>query len=583
MENKGVQTMNKAVGYLRCSTDKQDQSIPDQRKAIQEYAEKNGLIISEWFADEGRSGTGTEKRDEFNRMIKLIEKGENDFNYILVYDISRWGRFPDDDEAAYWEFHCKRHKVNLIYTHEELMTENKLANSLIKNLKRNSAGEFSRNLSKLTTRGSKTAARQGFWNGGQAPYGYKRVECDDNGDLIGELKPYQKVRASLKVKLAPGDPTEIEVVQKIFDLYVNRGYGLRRIANALNSEKIASPNKGKQISVKNHRGEWVKKQNKGQWNLSTIHFMLMDEVYIVSIVYGKNKKGKFSADENTWQDKDGKKTQHDKNNWVVAKNAHKAIVDKELFKKAQETRKVRKHFCKASDGNPYGSKYLVTGLMFCERCGFKFVGHSNVSGEKKYLYYQDGGFLYKGLEICNGKRIRREMIDDFALERVKHRLNSKLWRKQLKKRLNQRFSSVQPNIINSGNIEDEIVKVEIEINNLLDVIAISGLTHQLRSKLTERQSKLEHLKSMKKTHNPTRNDRDYIEDEIQKYLNKLSNVDELFKEATNDEKKKLLKYFIDRITVNEERDKITFCFYKTPLFGEGICAHYSDRSTCRSV
>jgi DNA invertase Pin-like site-specific DNA recombinase len=281
MENKGVQTMNKAVGYLRCSTDKQDQSIPDQRKAIQEYAEKNGFAVSEWFADEGRSGTGTEKRDEFNRMIESVEKGDKDFNYILVYDISRWGRFPDDDEAAYWEFHCKRHKVNIIYTHEELMTENRLANSLIKNLKRNSAGEYSRNLSKLTTRGSKSNASKGFWNGGKPPYGYKRQLCEIDGTPIRILGHGEQKEVGKKIRLIPGEPTEIETVSLIFNFYVNKGFGLRRIANYLNSNGILAP-------------------NKGCWNSSTLHNILTEEVYIGTIVYGKKKKGKFSVQENTW-------------------------------------------------------------------------------------------------------------------------------------------------------------------------------------------------------------------------------------------------------------------------------------------
>ena len=97
--------MKQAVAYLRCSTNMQDQSIPDQRKAILDFAETHGYKVVDCFIDEGISGVSVDKRDSFNRLMKTVENADKSIEYILVYDISRWGRFPDSDESAYWEYH----------------------------------------------------------------------------------------------------------------------------------------------------------------------------------------------------------------------------------------------------------------------------------------------------------------------------------------------------------------------------------------------------------------------------------------------------------------------------------------------
>jgi len=567
--------MKKAVGYLRCSTKLQDQSTSDQRKAVQVFANSKDFEIIEWFIDEGISGTGIEKRDAFNNMVKIIESGNRDFDYILVYDISRWGRFPDADEAAYWEQHCKRFGVEVIFTNEDLLTENRLANSLLKSLKRNSAGEFSRNLSKLSTRGSKSAAEKGYWNGGPAPYGYRRLLCEEDGTPIRVLKKGErKGIKNQKVKLIPGDPLEIEVVQTIFDLYANKGLGMRRIANYLNERKIPSPGKGKTINVKDHRGNWVKKVNPGEWGISMVFHILTDKIYMGCMVYGKSKKGKFSTDENTWNDKIGLKTLHDPENIVITQDAHEPLISKELFRKVEQIRKSKNTFTAASDGNPYGSRYLLTGLIFCENCNHKFVGHSSVRGDRKYLYYYDGGFMYKGKKVCDGKRIPRNLLDDFALIKTKERLDSQFWQEKLKARLKEKLEQAHTDTNRQEQITIEIKQIEGEINNLLDTIAVIGLTPALKNKLSERQRKVEQLRKLEHKKSIKLNESSNMEMGIQEYLKHLTDIDKILDAASNEEKKQLLKCFINKITVNKEKNRAVFEFFTIPDF-----ALYSGRSS----
>ncbi len=93
--------MKQAVGYLRRSTDRQTQSIPDQRKAIEGYATEEGFEVLGWYIDDAVSGTSTKGRKEFLRLIDDAQKQNGaGFRYILTYDVKRFGRV-DNDEAAH--------------------------------------------------------------------------------------------------------------------------------------------------------------------------------------------------------------------------------------------------------------------------------------------------------------------------------------------------------------------------------------------------------------------------------------------------------------------------------------------------
>lgn len=97
-----------AAQYIRMSTEHQQYSTENQADAIREYAQKRGFRIIQTYTDEGRSGLRIEGRDALRQMIDDARSGNAEFQAILVYDISRWGRFQDSDESAYYEYICKR-------------------------------------------------------------------------------------------------------------------------------------------------------------------------------------------------------------------------------------------------------------------------------------------------------------------------------------------------------------------------------------------------------------------------------------------------------------------------------------------
>ncbi len=137
----------KAVKYVRMSTEHQQYSTENQADKIVEYAERRGIEIIRTYADEGKSGLRIEGRVGLQELIRVVESGQADFQIILVYDISRWGRFQDADESAYYEYICRRAGIQVAYCAEQFENDGSPVSTIVKGVKRAMAGEYSRELS----------------------------------------------------------------------------------------------------------------------------------------------------------------------------------------------------------------------------------------------------------------------------------------------------------------------------------------------------------------------------------------------------------------------------------------------------
>ena len=113
MDGSGEVREFRAAQYVRMSTEHQQYSTDNQADKINEYAEKRGIEIIKTYADDGKSGLSIGGRAALQQLISDVETGAADFNVILVYDVSRWGRFQDADESAYYEYICKRAGINV--------------------------------------------------------------------------------------------------------------------------------------------------------------------------------------------------------------------------------------------------------------------------------------------------------------------------------------------------------------------------------------------------------------------------------------------------------------------------------------
>ncbi len=107
----------RAVGYVRRSTDRQEQSIPDQNRAIEKYAAEHGLRLLRYYVDDAISGTSTVGRRAFQTMMADAKRPACDFGMIVVYDVKRFGRI-DNDEAGYYRHVLRTHGVEVHYVSE---------------------------------------------------------------------------------------------------------------------------------------------------------------------------------------------------------------------------------------------------------------------------------------------------------------------------------------------------------------------------------------------------------------------------------------------------------------------------------
>ena len=137
----------RAAQYVRMSTDTQHLSIGLQTAANAAYASRRGYQIVSTYADPGLSGLTIDRRPGLQRLLADVVGGDADFEVILVFDVSRWGRFQDPDEAAHYEFICRSAGFTIEYTTEAFANDDSLPSTLVKQLKRLMAAEFSRDLS----------------------------------------------------------------------------------------------------------------------------------------------------------------------------------------------------------------------------------------------------------------------------------------------------------------------------------------------------------------------------------------------------------------------------------------------------
>ena len=155
--------------YLRMSTEHQKYSLENQGLAIRKYAEDHGFSVVQTYSDRARSGLVLQNRPGLRELLHDVTRGKVAFKAILVYDVSRWGRFQDSDESAHYEFLCKQAGIPIHYCAELFANDDTLASVLIKAIKRSMAAEYSRELGVKCLAGQRHVFQCGFKGGGGRP------------------------------------------------------------------------------------------------------------------------------------------------------------------------------------------------------------------------------------------------------------------------------------------------------------------------------------------------------------------------------------------------------------------------------
>jgi len=327
-----------AALYVRASTEHQNYSTDHQESALREYAERHDFDVVAVYRDEGRSGLKLEGRSGLLKLLEDVQSGSANYAAVLVYDISRWGRFQDVDESAYYEYACRKAGIIVSYCAEPFKNDGSPLATLLKGLKRAMAAEYSRELSTKVFHAQCRLTAAGFKQGGSAGYGLRRqcLSADGRNTRMLEMGERKSLPTD-RVGFVHGPTKEVEVVRRIFDLCTNRQMPDTRIAELLNGEGLAN-------------------QHGRPWSAHNVKAVLTNEKYAGTLIFNRSTQRLKSS-----------RRPNDRDKWIRIENAFPAIISRELFDKTRQVRLRR--------GGHWTNDEMLDGLREI------LVEHGTVSGD----------------------------------------------------------------------------------------------------------------------------------------------------------------------------------------------------------
>lgn len=328
--------------YTRVSTAIQvdGYSLDAQKDKLRKYAEYEDMIIAAEYSDEGFSGKNIQGRLEFQRMLNDIQEGKDGVSYVLVFKLSRFGRNAADVLNSLQLM--QDFGVNLICVEDGIDSSKDSGKLMISIL--SAVAEIEReNIRTQTMAGREQKAREGKWNGGFAPYGYRL----ENGNLV----------------IAED---EVEVIRIIYDRYIHTNEGLSAVANYLN----------------NH-GYTKKLRQNGTipgFSSNFVKDVLDNPVYMGKIAYGRRRTEKKLGTRNEFH-------VVEQEEFPVYEGQHEAIISEEDWNLAQEKRKINAF--KREKVHDLEHAHVLSGILKCPCCGKSLYGNiaKAHSKDKKTRYY----------------------------------------------------------------------------------------------------------------------------------------------------------------------------------------------------
>lgn len=351
-----------AAAYARFSSDNQrEESITAQMRAINDYANHEGISIIAEYVDEAKSAT-TDDRPQFLQMIKDIETGKLKIDYLFVHKLDRFARNRYD--SAIYRRKLAEANVRLIAVTQPLddSPESLILEAMLEAM----AEYYSKNLGREVMKGMTETALQAKHNGGKPPLGY-------------DVDPLTKQYVI--------NDQEAEAVKLIFTLALS-GFGYGTIIDKLNEN-----------SYKTKLGN--------KFDKNSIYGILKNEKYTGTYVFNRTVSKTF-----------GKRNNHkskDESDIIKVYDAFPAIISREEWERLQVMMEKRIVASPRRRGNV---NYLLTGKMKCGICGGAMVGSNCVSGRNNKRYYWYVCNNKKRTKDCNCKDIRKELVEDFVIGRI---------------------------------------------------------------------------------------------------------------------------------------------------------------------
>ena len=368
--------------YIRLSREDGDKaesdSIGNQRKLITDYLkDKDDFVLYDTYIDDGFSGTNF-NRPSFKRMIADIEAGN--VNCVIVKDLSRFGR-DYIDTGKYLERYFPDNGVRFISITDNIDSM-KQAYDMLLPIKNIFNEQYARDISKKVHASMKTKQRAGEFIGAFASYGYKKSSADKNKLVIDEYAA--------------------EIICRIFKLYI-AGNGKIRIASILNEEGIVCPSEYKRLNGDNYRNS-NRLESTAYWTYSTINRILQNEMYIGNMVQNRHS-----------QRLRGKSKAQDKEDWIIVKGTHEAIIDDETWNKAQDLLKRRTRNLDLNN-----NMSIFAGFLKCGDCGRSLAKKvwSSENGKGSVNYYC-GTYVRSGRKYCTPHSISHLVLEKIILDDLK--------------------------------------------------------------------------------------------------------------------------------------------------------------------
>ena len=502
-----LQPLTPAALYARVSSDRQDVdlSVSAQLRALRDYAKANGHSIARQYVDEAESGRVAD-RPQFREMIEEGSKPNAPFEVILVWKFSRFTRKREHAVAFKSMLRRKGIRVVSITEHADDSPTGKLMEAIIE-----SVDEFySENLAQEVVRGMREAASRGFFLSSNAPFGYRKIKVSDGA----------KERPTLEV-----DPATGSVVREIFESSL-RGNGLKEICKELNGRGVA--NRGK------------------RWNKGGLHYLLTNEAYTGTAVWGRTSRGEQAADP------------------VRVEGAWPALVSRELFDDVQQA--MRDRAPKVQRPGRVGSKFLLSGLLRCGVCGRSYSGQGAKSGQ--FAYYICGTLYREGAGTCSARYLNAPRLETFVVEKIRERILNEETIVALVATVAEEIDAMAGELAGRLEVIDaELSDVRKRLERLYEAVETSELTLEVLSprilSLRHREEQLEAA-------------RDDAERQLERRRVALPNTEEIveyvagfrefLKDGTFPERKALIRNFVEGIEVVGDEATLT---YTVPMPGDG--------------
>ena len=407
----------KVYTYKRVSTTMQidGYSLDAQRARMKAYADFNDYEIVGEYEDAGKSGKSIEGRLQFNQMMEDVKSGKDNVSYVLVFKLSRFGRNAADVLSTLQVM--QDFGVNLICVEDGIDSSKDAGKLMISVL--SAVAEIEReNIRVQTMEGRIQKAREGKWNGGFAPYGYKLV----NGKL--EINEEEAV-----------------AIRTIYDQYVNTDIGSNGISKYL----------------ENHGIRKIQRQN-GKTPLFDAHLVrliLKNPVYCGKIAYGRRKTEKVHGTRNEYR-------LVEQDDFLLVDGLHEAIISEEVWNAAQAKliaqAKKYEHVNKGKDERTH----LLSGIVRCPVCGAGMYGNKSIKYKKDGTKYKD--FFYYGCKHrsmqrghkCDYKKqIREELLDDAVAEVIVKLVSNPQFAAMMQEKINMK--------VDTTAIDQEIANYEKQL------------------------------------------------------------------------------------------------------------------------